>query len=200
MADVIHSNLTDPDLHEPKGVAAAAKGDVYVADGAGSGNMYQLGSGWGYYKGDGAGQTIGTTATKMTCDGAGATSETGYLPLAIRGSSDLWNTSTNKITPIQVGDAYNLRLDLPITAKGGSPSILTMQLDIGGGASPSIVIVERDISVSKTAPFNISVGFPIFCLTTFVTNGGQIFLKTDSGTVTVTKPAIYLALDHSGGM
>ena len=37
MADVQHKNLTGSDLHEPKGVAAANAGEVYVADGAGSG-------------------------------------------------------------------------------------------------------------------------------------------------------------------
>lgn len=38
MATVNHSTLTDPYLHEPKGVAAASSGSVYVADGAGSGD------------------------------------------------------------------------------------------------------------------------------------------------------------------
>ena len=38
MANVNHSTLTDPYLHEPKGVATASSGDVYVADGAGSGS------------------------------------------------------------------------------------------------------------------------------------------------------------------
>tara|TARA_R100001460_G_scaffold4206_2_gene12129 strand:+ start:6864 stop:7334 length:471 start_codon:yes stop_codon:yes gene_type:complete len=37
MANVNHSTLTDPYLHEPKGVAAASSGDVYVANGSGSG-------------------------------------------------------------------------------------------------------------------------------------------------------------------
>ena len=32
-----HKDLTGADLHEPKGVAAASAGQVYVADGAGSG-------------------------------------------------------------------------------------------------------------------------------------------------------------------
>jgi hypothetical protein len=32
-----HSNLTDPDIHEPKGISSAAAGTVYVANGAGSG-------------------------------------------------------------------------------------------------------------------------------------------------------------------
>lgn len=33
-----HAALTDPFLHEPKGIAAAAEGLVYVSDGAGSGD------------------------------------------------------------------------------------------------------------------------------------------------------------------
>ena len=37
MANVNHSTLTDPYLHEPKGVAAASSSKVYVADGSGSG-------------------------------------------------------------------------------------------------------------------------------------------------------------------
>ncbi len=37
MANVEHNVLTDPELHEPKGTAAAGDGQVYVADGTGSG-------------------------------------------------------------------------------------------------------------------------------------------------------------------
>ena len=33
----LHKDLTGADLHEPKGIDSAASGDVYVADGAGSG-------------------------------------------------------------------------------------------------------------------------------------------------------------------
>jgi hypothetical protein len=37
MANINHSNLTDPYLHEPKGVGSAADGKVYVSNGSGSG-------------------------------------------------------------------------------------------------------------------------------------------------------------------
>jgi hypothetical protein len=37
MANVSHATLTGSDLHEPKGVATATSGQVYVADGAASG-------------------------------------------------------------------------------------------------------------------------------------------------------------------
>lgn len=42
MANVNHATLTDPNLHEPKGIAAAPAGQVYIADGAGSGNWKEL--------------------------------------------------------------------------------------------------------------------------------------------------------------
>lgn len=38
MADVQHSALTDPELHEPKGIASASSEQSYVADGIGSGS------------------------------------------------------------------------------------------------------------------------------------------------------------------
>lgn len=40
MAD--HASLTDPELHEPKGIAAAAANTLYVADGSGSGTYKKI--------------------------------------------------------------------------------------------------------------------------------------------------------------
>lgn len=37
-----HDSITDPDLHEPKGVAAATANKVYVANGAGSGSWQKI--------------------------------------------------------------------------------------------------------------------------------------------------------------
>lgn len=38
MADIEHSDIVDPFIHEPKGASTANAGEVYVADGAGSGD------------------------------------------------------------------------------------------------------------------------------------------------------------------
>lgn len=38
MADIQHSAITDPNIHEPKGITTASSGQVYVADGGGSGD------------------------------------------------------------------------------------------------------------------------------------------------------------------
>lgn len=42
MSDLQHADLTDPDIHEPKGTSAAAADTVYVADGAGSGEWKKV--------------------------------------------------------------------------------------------------------------------------------------------------------------
>lgn len=44
MSNVSHASLTGAELHEPKGVAVAGLGEVYVADGAGSGNWANVGT------------------------------------------------------------------------------------------------------------------------------------------------------------
>lgn len=44
MANVAHASLTGSELHEPKGVATAALGTVYVADGTGTGSWQSIGA------------------------------------------------------------------------------------------------------------------------------------------------------------
>jgi microcystin-dependent protein len=65
MANVAHSSLTGADLHEPKGAATATSGQVYVADGAGSGAWT-------------AGDTL-VSFTGMIADFATPTVPTGWL-------------------------------------------------------------------------------------------------------------------------
>jgi len=159
--------------------------------------------GWGNYVDaltTPATQVITTTPSKLQIDGAGATSESGYLPREIRGISELWDTTNDKITPINIGDSYSLRIDLGITAKSGLPTLLNLQLDIGGGATPTIVIVDRVIGAPKTPPYNISIAFPIFCLATFIANGGQLFLSTDTGTITIGKRIINIYRISNGAI
>ena len=157
--------------------------------------------GWGHYKDNAGTQVFNTTPAKLSIDGAGSTTEIGYLPFAIRGTGALWDTTADKITPINIGDSYNVRLDLPVTAEAGSPTELTMELDIAGSVYASrISIVTRYQGTGKATPYTITMGFPIFCLTTFKTNGGQIWLYTDTGSVTITNPAIFLDMNTNGAI
>lgn len=43
MADIQHSAITDPQVHEPKGASTASADTVYVSDGVGSGTWQQVG-------------------------------------------------------------------------------------------------------------------------------------------------------------
>lgn len=156
-------------------------------------NLFSI-SGWGYYKDDETSSlTINTTDSLFQINGLHASTETSYLPLDIRGVSELW--SSDKINAISIGDGYDVRLDFNISAKTGSPTYIDLSFDIGGGATPSTVIINRTISLIKTPPYNISIAFPLFSLSTFVTNGGQFFIKTDSGTVTIDSRAILIKRD-----
>lgn len=164
--------------------------------------------GWGYYR-DGlttpATQVIGTTPVKLLIDGLGASSESGYLPYAIRGVSELWDTATDEITPISIGDSYDLRLDLNITAKSGLPTIINCVLDIGAtpdgtGGAGSVLVVQKIISAAKTTPYSISEAFPIFSLATFIANNGTIWLSTDTGTVTVEGRGLYIGRTSAGNL
>lgn len=189
-----HNVLTDPYLHEPKGFSSASADQVYVSDGAGSGSMkYLIGTGWGNYRNNAGSQNITTTAAKVINDGAGSTTNTDYLPLPIRGTGDLWDTSTNLITPIAVGDAYDLRLDFTLGSTTGSPNQIKIELDIGGGVSPSVVIVTKWMDISNS-PQSTSVNF--FTLNTFVSNGGALFLSTDTGTVDIDEFGLHITRTH----
>lgn len=157
--------------------------------------------GWGYYQDAAttpATQSITSTPSKLQIDGAGANSESNYLPREIRGSAELWDTTNDLILPINIGDSYSVRVDLEITAETGSPNEINVSLDIGGGGTPSIVIVDTYISTGKSTPYNVSICIPIFTLTTFNSNGGQIFLSTDTGTVTIGDRGISIFRISSG--
>jgi hypothetical protein len=195
MPDVLHSTLSTTELHEPKGIAAATSGDSLIADGSGSGTWQPHKTGWSSYKDGSTGaQTFTATAAKLQCDGVASTIET-YAPLEIRGSGSLWNVTTDDIIPIALGDSYSVRVDLPVTART-SANYITLTLDIGSTAGITNAIVIRRIETDRAAPFDVSVNFTIFCLDTFIANGGQFFIATDTGTIAVTAPGIVISRTH----
>jgi hypothetical protein len=220
-----HKDIPDAERHEPKGVSTASDGTVYQADGAGSGS-WEIGKvkgqasaeegmilrangsndtawvyapeGWAHYRESGAGQVITTTASKVLIDGAAAKSTSAYLPYQIRGTGQLWNVTTSKITPINTGDTYDLRIDIPVTAESGAPTELKLELDIGTGAGITDSIVTIFKKTGRTTPYQITMSFPIFVSADFKANGGQIFLKTDAGTVTCGEIGLTLVRNVDG--
>lgn len=194
----LHSTLTDPNIHEPKSASTATVGKVYVSNGSGSGSWLHVPTGWGYYQDSSSAQTFNTTDAKLTINGSGALTNTSHLPREIRGTGQLW--ASNKITPIRVGDAYSVRLDLPVTARTTAAE-LTISLDIGGGDTPSTVILPIYVNFDKTAPFTLSMSIPLTVLSsTTQANGIQFFLKVDAGSIQITNPSITIIRTHSGNL
>jgi hypothetical protein len=69
MANIQHSVLTDPQIHEPKGVSTAAEGKVYRANGSGSGV-------WVFPSGHAYGELyIASNTTTQTLPAASATAK-----------------------------------------------------------------------------------------------------------------------------
>jgi len=146
-----HNTLTDPDLHEPKGAAAASADDVYVADGAGSGSFKQI-----YTQGfedyndlattsTPIALTLANTAYNLTNDGAGAFTNTTYrLP----GYSPIWDVSTNAFdfsgAGLVLGDTVDIRFDLDIVNSGANGAYdLQIDLAIGSGSPYTLEIDEH---------------------------------------------------------
>tara|TARA_R110000772_G_C13187880_1_gene428748 strand:+ start:67 stop:657 length:591 start_codon:yes stop_codon:yes gene_type:complete len=157
-------------------------------------------SGWGNYD-DGettpATQTISTAATILLVDGLGGLSESAYLPREIRGVSELWD-GVDSITPINIGDSYDVRFTLEVTGKTGSPDVIEVVLDIGGAAGVTIPVAEVQIPVIVSPTFTVTGSIPIFALATFKTNGGRLFLRTNVGTLTISNRAIFIKRDFNG--
>lgn len=160
--------------------------------------------GWGNYADAAttpATQTISTTASKLQIDGAGTLSNSAYLPREIRGISELWDTTNDKIIAISVGDTYDVRINLEILSKGGgtAPKVLGIIPDIGGGVGVTIPIPGAIETLETAAfPYTLPVYIKLFSLATFIANGCQIFLVTDAGTLTIGKRIIFIERTYKG--
>ena len=96
---------------------------------------------------------------------------------------DIYNTSTQKITPEFVGAAYLLRIDITAASTTNSNNDLLIELDIGGAAG---VIASRSIYRRSSASFSTNAAFPVFCEATFVANGGEFYITASTADFTIT--------------
>jgi len=142
-------------------------------------------SGWGYYQDSLATPTISVTTsfTKITIDKLGASTNESYLPYEIRGISSLW--SGDKITPVNIGDDYDGRLDITVTGRTGAPTYIEFIIDIGGGAPDTNRVFTGYMLSTNTTPYKQNLPLDYFTLTTFLANGGTIYARVDTGTITI---------------
>lgn len=90
---VAHSTLTGAEVHEPKGVASASAGTVYIANGSGSGSWLSPGGGaYGEMKVTNNATTVALTAGSLTTDSNYAKVDTGIWT-STRASGITFNAS-----------------------------------------------------------------------------------------------------------
>ena len=131
------------------------------------------------------------TRTMVTIDALGSLTNKTQIP---NGVSDFWDASINKVTPVNVGDSYDLRLDFVADPQSNTESVL-VELDIGDG-NPSVVIVALNATFPEQQPQEVSVSFPFFSLETFINNGGSIYI-TPSSNFTFYNFSIFIKRDYT---
>lgn len=154
MADIEHSAIDDPNIHEPKGASTASQYDVYESNGAGSGN-WKRPVRMGVYDYDDAATassaialTSANTDYELTNDGAGSNTNLTY---ALPEAANIWNTSTNRFdfSDLSLGDTIDIRLDIEVTTSNANTAV-TVNLEMGvGGTTFSIPFIT--VTNFKTA-------------------------------------------------
>lgn len=143
---------------------------------------------------------VTSTPTLLTIDDEGVSNDTNrdYLPNILAIGESLWDVANSKITPAVEGDTYLIRLNLGLTNPMTSPTVLTVELDVGSGSGPTNVRSEKVHFIEKVMPYNISFTFPVFITDTFLANGGRFFLSTNAGSLDVTNRSIFISRLSSG--
>lgn len=150
-------------------------------------------SGYGVYNGtnytSGAPLVI-TEGSKVKLLNNAASAILGQLPDGQR----LWDSSTNKITPINSGDSYVMRVDFT-AANTSNTGAIELTLNIGGTQGDILAIPSsfiRGVNVFR----RFTTSSLIFTLDTFIQNGGELYLESIRGTTSLYDLTIVLARVH----
>lgn len=170
----------------------AIPGGMFVSDGAGGGEFIRI-QGWAQASDTDTtaaspSQTIATGArTKWTNDAGTSSVQKSPSDLTL----PLWDNVGNKIQPIAEFDTYNIRIDFKVENYSGSAPYLEIELDIGGAIG---VIASKTIRLLKSgAEQSILMALPVFAGSTFLANGGEIYVTyTGTGSCDVFDSSILI--------
>lgn len=203
MANVQHSTLTDPNLHEPKGISTASADQLYRADGSGSGTWTNAnrfpGTGWGQYTNTTytgtTGLPISTTEVLIPFTTDATVTQ---IPISLSGTtSSLMDLSTEKLLFITAGDLHAVTFTYKIYSVAGSPA--SMDLKIYGssdGTTYSTVLGETTVSLIKGAG-QVVTETALFPVTSnMVSHGAKIYLATNTGTANIIDIGLITARVH----
>ena len=215
MAEILinHVDISDPDLHESKGVASAVIGTVSVADGLGSAEHRKLvasdiagGTEQGIY--DYNDLTTATTPIslvladtqyELTNDGAGPNTNKTY---ALPSLPDLWNVTTDRFefnggAKLSLGDTVDIRFDLEVTTTGANTAInLVLELGTDGTPYEISLIPEQNFKAAGTFKLIRWMGIYMGDTNTLM-NKGRVLMSSDSTGTTVKINGWYIRPIHT---
>ena len=195
MADLEHKNIADPNIHEPKGVATAAAGALYEADGLGSG-AWTLPSfpltgttSQGIYDYNDLATattpiplTLAATQYELTNDGAGPSTNLSY---ALDGLPDLWDEPSNRFiftdgTILSLGDTVDIRFDIELTTTSINTEFdMTLELGVNGSVVQLPVILPTNFK--STGTYRLVVWYGIYMGdANTLNNPGRVLARADS--------------------
>ena len=203
MANVQHSSLSDPNLHEPKGVSTAAANTVYLANGSGSGTWTPVnrtpGTGWGQYTNA---LYVGTNALAISTTEVLVPFDTNaivtQLPISLTGStSSLMNLSTETLQFVSAGDLHSITFTCTVYSVATSPASVDMKLyGSSDGTTYGTLLGETTVSLIKGAGQVITESslFPVTA--NMVTHGARLYLRTNTGTANIINIGLITARVH----
>lgn len=203
MANVQHSSLTDPNLHEPKGISTAAANTVYLANGSGSGvytNVNRLpGTGWGQYSNA---VYVGTNALAISTTDVLVPFDTNVvvtqLPISLTGTTtSLLDLSTETLKFVSAGDLHAITLAFQVYSVASTPALIDLKLfGSSDGTTYATLLGETTISLIKGAGqfINATSLFPVTA--DMVTHGARIALATNTGTANIININLITARVH----
>jgi hypothetical protein len=204
LANVQHSTLSDPNLHEPKGASTAAANGVYLSNGSGSGAWTAVnrlpGTGWGQYTNA---TYVGTNALAVSTSDVLIPFDTAanvtQLPISLTGTtSALMNLSTETLQFVSVGDLHSLTITATIySASGAPPNMDFMLYGSSDGTTYATLLGESTVTLKGSPAGQVITESALFPVTAnMVSHGARIYANATSGTINLINIGLITARVH----
>lgn len=188
-----HKNIPNAQLHEPKDISAALTKEVYLADGAGSGDWRRITDteinyadktknlfGWNdisdsLYTSGAPRALVATTRTQLTNNGSAVQTDTSRL-------GAVWNTATNLFLINDLNSAYELRVSMKATvaAAAGTPYIMAIELE---SATGPLVFTSTTLIMKGGGGINLlSAIFPFYVGSSINNTNVKCYVTADTAT------------------
>lgn len=195
MAIIQHESITDPYIHEPKGVATANAGDVYIADGNGSGSWTAtpvagtVSQGAYEYGHNGSADVLTTADTlyELTNDAAHPTTINTY---GLPGLTDIYDETAGTSGKgrfvfdndgvLALGDTVHMLIEVYVTTPSTNTSF-ELLIELGPEGSGDYLTVLEETNFKTAGTYLVSRGIMFFMRTTDILEGGaRILARSDT--------------------